>query len=1063
MKQILALLIVFSTLILNALPLWIRPDEKSGAFHVEQIPFSLLHFNRNWIGQPQNPKLVKGRAESRKGEFRFTGKWRLGKQLCELRESIRRTGKDRVEYIASLHSKEALDTAALYLNVNLPLAFLKGRGIRIDNRRFRYSDSVSKKDRYAFRGVKRVVLELPEGELEITGDPFSLGFQDSRNFSAKDSKGPGNYSLHLHPRKTSGNSTSAEFRYTLTFRGIRSCPLRLEQAANRAFLDETADDGKGGWNDQGPQNDLRMFQPGRYRFFGVEFQVIDPAGNGGRSCIVLNGAGKRCFLDSAAIEVSGRGRWLYLLHANAFTGLYAKAGTLSVQFADGSSQEIPVRNRMDVGNWWGGIDWPNAQVVWKSANSSSVVGLYMTGFELRRDDPVKITFGKGEYPVWMIVAATLADRKAQLYRTDTSTYILPGEKWTPVKIQEVSPGSVLDFSRHADAPAGKYGHVIVKNGRFAFEKAPGKRIRFFGVNLCNSGDPFMTKDLAELFAKRMARAGYNTVRLHHFENSLTAKNATCSYEWDPEQLDRLDYLVFCLKKNGIYVTYDLYCSRKIRKGELPELGDFKAGVCFFESYRENWKEFTRRLMTHVNPYTGMRWADDPVFYCVNLVNENPLINTWNRGCEKAVLRQYGEWLRQKFLDSDENRKTRTGVFLRFLEEMQSRTIRWMTEFIRKDIGSNVLISDVNCGGSNGDNIYLMRSRNLLDVVDNHSYNDHPDHPNGGWSPPALFTQSSSISTLGRVFRRIMPTRIFGKPFLVTEYCFVHPNRFLAEQGPLTGACSSLQDWDGLVCFQYAWSHRIFRAETEYSSGSGYFDTLTNPVKRLSDYITWFLFLRGDVRPASRGAAIAMEALPWESRNVPDGFSVLGLVEQIGVLPTGTNMKNVRLVKGPFPAPSRRRYVSSTGEIILDTAPELKVITPKSECITTARSASEGKVLSFRNGGTFQTLSVHSLDNLPLERSSSLLLFHLADTKNTAEKFSAPDMTLLLEYGKGPMLLEIASSDVSLRLPSGEWKVSALNMSGTVKSSVKSAYREGVLRFPVSTRNAMVYLIEKKTE
>ena len=1060
MKRVLCLLIGFATLILNALPQWIQPDAKSGAFQVEQIPFSLLHFNKSWIGQWQTPKLVKGKAESRPEEFRFEGKWRLGKQHFALRESIRRIGKNRVEYTASLHSEQPIDTASLYLSVNLPLAFLKGRGVRIDNRRFRYSETVSKKDRYAFRDVKRIVIELPEGNLEITGEPFSLGFQDSRNYATGNSTGPGSYALHLHPQKTTGKCSGAEFRYTFTFHGIASSPLDLGRAANRGFRDDVADDGKGGWNDQGPQNDLRMFRPGDYRFFGIEFRVLDPEKNGGRSCIVLNGAKRTCFLDSASIDVSARGRWLYLLHANAFTGSYANSGYISVQFADGSMQEIPVRNKIDVGNWWGGIDWPNAPIVWKSANSSSVVGLYMTGFELKRDDPVKITFRKGEYPVWMIVAATLADRKAETYKIDSTVYIHPGEKWTPVKIQEVKPGSVLDFSRHVDAPAGKYGRVIVKNGKFAFENAPGKRVRFLGVNLCNSGDPFMTKELAETLAKRMARAGYNTVRLHHFENSLTAKNAKYSYEFDPEQLDRLDYLVYCLKKNGIYITYDLYCSRKIRKGELPDSGDFKAGVCFFDSYRENWKEFTRRLMNHVNPYTKIRWADDPVFYCLNLVNENPLINTWNRGCEKAVLERYGEWLKRNQLDSEANRKTRTGVFLRFLEEMQSQTIRWMTDFIRKEIGSEILIADVNCGGSNGDNIYLMRSRNLLDVVDNHSYNDHPDHPHGGWAPPAVFTQRSSIAAMGWVFRRIMPTRIFGKPFIVTEYCFVHPNRYLAEQGPLTGACSALQDWDGLVCFQYAWSHRIVRSETEYSTGSGYFDTLTNPVKRLSDYITWFLFIRGDVRSASFGAALAMESLPWESRNVPDAFSVLGLVEQIGVLPAGKRMKNVRIVKPPFSDSSRTRFVSSTGEIVLDTAPELKVITPKSECITTDRPASAAKVLSFRGGGTFQTLSLHSLDNLPLEQSGSLLLFQLADTKNTAEKFSAPDMTYLLHYGKGPMLLEIASADVSLRLPGSRWKVSALNMSGSVKSEVKAAYRDGVLRFPVSTRNAMVYLIEK---
>ena len=195
LKRLLCLLIGFTALILNALPQWIQPDAKSGAFQVERVPFSLLHFNNRWIGQWQTPKLVKGKAESQTEEFRFEGKWHLGKQFFDLRETIRRIGKNRVEYVASLRSEQPIDTASLYLSVKLPLAFLKGRGVRIDDRRFRYSESVSKKDRYAFRGVKRIVVELPEGNLEITGEPFSLGFQDSRNYAAKNSTGPGSYAL----------------------------------------------------------------------------------------------------------------------------------------------------------------------------------------------------------------------------------------------------------------------------------------------------------------------------------------------------------------------------------------------------------------------------------------------------------------------------------------------------------------------------------------------------------------------------------------------------------------------------------------------------------------------------------------------------------------------------------------------------------------------------------------------------------------------------------------------------------------------------------------------------
>ena len=142
-------------------------------------------------------------------------------------------------------------------------------------------------------------------------------------------------------------------------------------------------------------------------------------------------------------------------------------------------------------------------------------------------------------------------------------------------------------------------------------------------------------------------------------------------------------------------------------------------------------------------------------------------------------------------------------------------------------------------------------------------------------------------------------------------------------------------------------------------------------------------------------------------------------------------------------------------------PEMKVITPKSECITTGKREGKAGALSFRSGTGFQTISVHSLDNRPIRESSSLLLFHLTDTKNTGEKFSGPDLRYLLDYGRAPMLQEIVSADVSLQLSPGNWSVSALNMSGSVKSTVKAVFREGKLRFSPSTGNALIYHLEKR--
>ncbi len=1048
-----ALLLAFGAL--QAFPLWFDFNEKDGTFRIEQLKARLLHFDRKWIGREQSPKTVKGTPVREKDSCRFSGNWQAGPHEFRLEETLRQLPDGRVEYTAELNSAVPVDTAEIALNLTLPLAILKEKSITVDKEVIRYAATVSKKNNRHFPGTEQISIEMPEGKLVVTGPRFSALLQDDRNFAPKGAApSPGSYTLRLYPQQGGGEQfTAASFRYLFEFRGIESNPVSLAEAANRAFLDDVSGDGKGGWNDQGPENDLRMFKPGDYRFFGVEFRIVDPDRNEGRACIVLNGAGQNCFLDSATVWPAKKGKFLYLLHANAFTGKYRDAGTISVKFRDGSTQEIAVRNRIDVGNWWGGVDHENAPVVWKSTNAKSVVGLYMTGFRLDRDDPAEITFQKGEYPIWMIVGATLTNRRAEPYRINTDLYILPGPEWTPTQVRDIAPGTLLDFSKHADAPAGKHGRVILSpEGRLVFENAPEQRLRLLGVNICESAN-FPDKATAEQFARNMAMAGYNTVRLHHFENALNNGRGERSAEFDPERLDRLDYLVHCLKERGIYITFDLFASRALRPGETKWRGDFKTGVCFDDASLQNWRDFAGRLLNHRNPYTGMRWADDPVFFCLNLVNENPLLKIWRSGDQAAILAEYTAWLAANRLDTPENREKRNGPFLRFLAERQSRTIAAMTEFLRNDVGTKILITDINCDL----HPYLAHSRNTLDLVDNHYYHDHPSHPEGGWNPPSVFTQFSSISRYAETPRELMPTRIFGKPFLVTEYQFCHPNNFIAEAGPLMGAYPALQDWDGLWRFQYSLSDKNLHDSSGWIS---YFTMANSPTMRMSEYITWFLFIRGDVRPAPKGVALKLDDSLFEADSVPPAYSKLGLIHRIGLLPPGVTAKNVVPAGAALPGTGNGEIVSSTGEITLSTAPEFRVVTPKSECITTGKPVAEAGHLSFRNGNTFQTFSLHALDDRPIGESDSLLFFHLTDVKNSSEKFSGPDMTHLLHYGKMPVLQRVGHADVSLRLPGGEWKVEALNQDGSVKKRLETTWNNDVLRFPADTSEALAYHIFK---
>ena len=67
-------------------------------------------------------------------------------------------------------------------------------------------------------------------------------------------------------------------------------PIPLDQVANMGFADDVAGDGKGGWTDQGAENDLSMLPVGRHRLGGIDFEIIDPAKNNGRSVLTMRAA-----------------------------------------------------------------------------------------------------------------------------------------------------------------------------------------------------------------------------------------------------------------------------------------------------------------------------------------------------------------------------------------------------------------------------------------------------------------------------------------------------------------------------------------------------------------------------------------------------------------------------------------------------------------------------------------------------------------------------------------------------------------------------------------------------
>ncbi|HUT33942.1 MAG TPA: hypothetical protein VNE39_10700 [Planctomycetota bacterium] len=134
-------------------------------------------------------------------------------------------------------------------------------------------------------------------------------------------------------------------------------PIDLRKACTVGFTDETADDKKGGWFDSG-EADLRMLPHGRQTLGGVAFDIIVPADNGGRSCVVLK-SGRRPDLPKETRAAIGghRARTLYFLHGGGWGS--GHLATYTVVYADGSKTDVPIRMDKEVGDWYApfGTQW----------------------------------------------------------------------------------------------------------------------------------------------------------------------------------------------------------------------------------------------------------------------------------------------------------------------------------------------------------------------------------------------------------------------------------------------------------------------------------------------------------------------------------------------------------------------------------------------------------------------------------------------------------------------------------------------------------------------------------
>lgn len=661
---------------------------------------------------------------------------------------------------------------------------------------------------------------------------------------------------------------------------------------------------------------------------------------------------------------------------------------------------------------------------------------------------------------------------------DGPVSVQAGAQWVPLEEDTgITSGSALDFSGLVawHAPAGSLGCVLTRGSHFVFAKAPEKPARFYGTNLCFTA-LYPDKEKAVRLAEEIQRYGYNVVRIHHYESSLTGERpeATTSpssqIELDPESLDRLDFLASELIKRGVYLTTDLFVSRPIpassvwpgEKGRV-QMDEYKMAVLVSERAYEDYKRFARTLLEHVNPYTKRRWADEPALAWISLVNEgNPTLHLKTiRGNER--LRQewqavWNAWLKKQGVVGEAASpvelpehldQTTTGELAeRFLAETHQRFFLRTRDFLRKGLGCQALLTDLNCYR---DTYRFQRNRDLFDYVDQHFYVDHPDFIDKPWHLPSWSANTNPMSApeeVGGIEQAL--ARIPGQPFALTEWNYAAPSRYRAAGGLLTGALAALQDW-GMIT-RFAWSHS--EVTDLPPGGLGYFDLTGDPAHAASERAAVCLFRRGDMRPAPHEVVLDVSS----DRSEPVGpmggggsWSALSLVTRVGSVwsdressapQTPTFLLGTDGALSPVEVsfePSRkagalrlleelcsrgwigesykkRNFQSETGEMAFDIGQPSFTVSTERTCGGAAgeNARIEAKGFEATLLDAPAALWVSSLDDKPLSQSQRMLLAHVPEILASGTRFANHARNVLLSFGANPHLVRRGRAVVRLK-------------------------------------------------
>ena len=353
---------------------------------------------------------------------------------------------------------------------------------------------------------------------------------------------------------------------------------------------------------------------------------------------------------------------------------YFDGGTCRVEYADGRTEDLtlpPPRGHSE------GVK----AVTLKTADGESTRFTFEPPILFHRDmSEARFWMSSGrEVGADQLYTQTIAMELPRAARFEPDNRWVDTSDWFPLKVDNdfVSP-SLISMADWQDRPAGKHGFMQMKGNRYEFED--GTLAKLWGVNLINWQ---VDEQLFDRWAEALAKYGVNLGRMVAFgrpnypnkwAHYVKIQDVEDGLKFDPGAMKLFDYGFAKLKEHGVYVAFSPFYGwyptpadkqRLINHDELmgvlrkafPCQGSFYGVTCFAPDVQDLQIQFHVNLLNHVNPYTGLRYADDPALVFVELQNEeNTFLQLWRieeqlDKCptyKKRYYQGFAEWLKRNY-------------------------------------------------------------------------------------------------------------------------------------------------------------------------------------------------------------------------------------------------------------------------------------------------------------------------------------------------------------------------------------------------------------------------------